>query len=114
MERVREVGRGGEESEAEKTFTAHTHICCVIGTGVDDDILRNAGIEKAEAFAAVTDSDYINIMAALIAKEIYHVHKVIAGIVNPRRLKITQELGLEAICPLTLGAQHIFDALVKK
>lgn len=114
VERVREVGRGGEESEAEKTFTAHTHICCVIGTGVDDDILRNAGIEKAEAFAAVTDSDYINIMAALIAKEIYHVHKVIAGIVNPRRLKITQELGLEAICPLTLGAQHIFDALVKK
>lgn len=114
VERVREVERGGEEKEAEKTFTAHTHICCVIGSGIDEEVLKDAGMERAEAFAAVTDSDYINIMASLIAKEIYRIPKVITGIVNPRRLTITQELGLEAICPLTLGAQFIFNALVKK
>ncbi len=51
---------------------------------------RNPGVEEADAFAAVTESDYANIMAGLIAKEIFHapsVPRVIARVVNPKHQK---------------------------
>jgi len=47
----------------------------IIGTGIDEDILREADIQNADAFVAVTDGDKINIMAALIAKEVYGISK---------------------------------------
>jgi len=86
-------------------------IRCILGVGIDEDVLRAAGIEEAEAFAAVTDNDYANIMASLMAKEIYRVPRVIARITDPQRERIFHEMGIETICPTTLGARSIVEQL---
>lgn len=86
-------------------------IRCVLGVGIDEDVLQAAGIEGAEAFAAVTDNDYTNIMAGVMAREIYKVPRVIARITDPQRERIFQTMGIETICPTTLGARSILDQL---
>ncbi|CAA9581191.1 MAG: TrkA-like protein, partial [uncultured Thermomicrobiales bacterium] len=49
----------------------------VLGTGIDEDVLRSAGIEDADAFVAVTEGDNRNIMAAQVAREVFGVPKVV-------------------------------------
>ncbi len=83
----------------------------IIGNGVDEEVLRRAGIETANAFAAVTNGDNRNIMASQIAKEIFHVQKVVCRIYDPLRQATYNELGLETICPTTVGADLLFNAL---
>jgi trk system potassium uptake protein TrkA len=81
------------------------------GNGIDEEVLKRAGIESADAFAAVTNGDNRNIMASQIAREIFRVKKVICRIYDPLREKTYQELGLETICPTIIGANMVFDAL---
>jgi trk system potassium uptake protein len=81
------------------------------GNGVDEEVLRRAGTESADAFAAVTNGDNRNIMASQIAKEIFHVKRVICRIYDPLRQKTYEELGLETFSPTILGANVLFDAL---
>jgi len=86
----------------------------VQGSGIDEEVLKRAGIETADAFAAVTNGDNRNIMASQIAKEIFQVKKVICRIYDPIRESTYRELGMETICPTLVGAQMIFDALTDK
>lgn len=83
-----------------------------IGSGVDEDVLRRAGLAEADAFAAVTNGDNRNIMASQIAKEIFHVRKVVCRIYDPIRQSTYNELGIEAICPTIVGADLMFQALM--
>ena len=85
----------------------------IIGNGVDEEILMRAGIKDADAFIAVTNGDNRNIMASQIAKEIFNVKKVICRIYDPIRESTYSELGLETFCPTKIGAQMLFDTLVK-
>jgi trk system potassium uptake protein len=83
----------------------------VTGNGVDEDVLRRAGIESADAFVAATNGDNRNIMASQIAKEIFHVQKVVCRIYDPIRQITYSELGIETISPTITGANLIFKAL---
>ena len=83
----------------------------VIGNGVEEDVLRRAGIESADAFVAATNGDNRNIMASQIAKEIFHVQKVVCRIYDPIRQVTYSELGIETICPTIIGANFIFKAV---
>src|SRR5579885_2934190 len=83
----------------------------IVGNGVDEEVLRRAGIEKADAFAAVTNGDNRNIMASQIAKEIFHVKKVVCRIYDPIRQATYNMLGLDTICPTTIGANLFFGVL---
>jgi len=83
----------------------------VLGNGIDEDVLRQAGIEQADGFASLTNGDNRNIMAAQIAREIFHVPKVITRIYDPIRENVYGELGLNAICPTLIGAQEIHRLL---
>ncbi|MEO7020060.1 MAG: TrkA family potassium uptake protein [Ktedonobacteraceae bacterium] len=85
----------------------------IIGNGVDEDVLVRAGIKKADAFVAVTNGDNRNIMASQIAREIFHVQKVMCRIYDPIREETYRELGLETICPTIMGAQVFFDAVTR-
>src|ERR687883_692303 len=67
----------------------------VFGSAVDEDILRRAGTERANAFVAVTNADTTNIMAAQLAQHIFGVKKVICRLYDPSREPIYSELGLE-------------------
>ena len=83
----------------------------ITGNGVDEEVLRRAGIVSADAFIAVTNGDNRNIMASQIAREIFHVKKVICRIYDPIRQSTYTELGLEAICPTIMGADKITELL---
>jgi trk system potassium uptake protein TrkA len=83
----------------------------ITGNGVDEDVLRRAGIESADAFAAVTNGDNRNIMASQIAKVIFHVQKVVCRIYDPIRQSTYNELGIETMSPTIVGANLLFNAL---
>ncbi|MGH2506431.1 MAG: potassium channel family protein [Ktedonobacteraceae bacterium] len=85
----------------------------IVGNGVDEDVLLRAGIKQANAFIAVTDGDNRNIMASQIAREIYHVQRVMCRIYDPIREETYRGLGLETICPTIMGAQVFFDAVTR-
>ncbi|MCE1255071.1 MAG: TrkA family potassium uptake protein, partial [Anaerolineae bacterium] len=83
----------------------------VQGVGFDKDILLQAGIEQAEAFAATSPVDNANIIAARIAQNIYHVPRVVARLYDPRRAEIYRRLGLVTISMTTWGAERINEFL---
>ena len=84
----------------------------VLGTGIDVDVLKSAGIAHADAFAAVTNFDNTNIMACQVSKEIFGVKKVLARIYDPGREGLYHQLGLETICPTTLLSTAAHDILL--
>ncbi len=81
----------------------------LLGNGVDEEVLRRAGIEEADVFVAMTQGDNRNVMAAQIAKHIFNVPRVISRIYDPLRQELYNTLGIEAFSPTT-----IFAELVKK
>src|SRR6478735_5356612 len=77
----------------------------ILGTGIDEDVLRRAGIEGARTFIAVTDKDNPNIMAAQIAQTVFHVPEVMARVYDVERAQTYAELGMNTICPTATIAQ---------
>ena len=85
----------------------------VNGYGFDEDTLKEAGIEKCDAFAAVTDQDNSNTMAAEIASKVYGVSRVVARLHDVERESTLQQLGLDYVCGTTLVAQMVLDKLIE-
>jgi trk system potassium uptake protein TrkA len=83
----------------------------MVGNGIDLEVLLRAGIERADAFAAVTQGDNRNIMASQIAKHIYNVKHVVTRIYDPIRQDTFQALGLDAISPTVIGARVFYSML---
>ena len=83
----------------------------LFGNGLDQEVLKRAGIEEADAFVVVTQGDNRNVMAAQIAKHIFNVPRVICRIYDPLRQEIYQTLGLEAISPTTVFAHLLKEKL---
>ena len=83
----------------------------VLGNGIDEDVLRQAGIETADGFASLTNGDNRNIMAAQIAREIFKIPRVITRIYDPMRQDVYTELGLDTVCPTLSGARQIHAML---
>ncbi len=81
------------------------------GYGYDEETLKAAGIDKCDAFAAVTDLDNSNMMAAEVATKIYGVSRVVTRLYNPERARTLQTLGLDHVCGTTMVAQAILDKL---
>lgn len=85
----------------------------VVGTGIDYDVLKRAGAASADGFVAVTNGDNRNIMAALIAQRMFKIKRIVARIYDPPRGQMYRELGVETVCPTTVGAKLIRDVLIK-
>ena len=84
----------------------------ILGMGIDEDVLKKAGIERAGAFAATTNGDNTNIMSAQIAKVKYKVSRVIARLYDPLRAEAYRELGVDTISPTLLGAGMCRDFIL--
>jgi trk system potassium uptake protein TrkA len=82
------------------------------GIGFDRDLLRRAGIEKAEAVAAVTNGDNSNILVARVARETFGVERVVARIYDPRRAAIYQRLGIATVAPALWTTERVLRRLV--
>ncbi|MEY4322316.1 MAG: hypothetical protein RL410_97 [Actinomycetota bacterium] len=85
------------------TFTGRT----ITGVGFDRDRLKEAGIERADAFAAVSSGDNSNIISARVARETFGVKNVVARIYDPRRAEIYQRLGIETVATVAWTTQQI-------
>ncbi len=85
----------------------------VLGTGIDEDVLRRAGIESADTFIAVTNGDNTNAMSAQIAQQIYNVSRVVARLYDPVREETYQLLGLDTVSPTNIGVQKIQEMITR-
>jgi trk system potassium uptake protein TrkA len=81
------------------------------GEALNQDVLHRAGIERAEALAAVTNSDTLNAVVAHVARTVYHVPHVVARNFNPRWRPVHEAFGLQAVSSTTWGAQRIEEML---
>jgi trk system potassium uptake protein len=84
----------------------------VAGVGFDRDTLLEAGIETADAFAAVSNGDNSNILAARVARETYGVANVVARIYDPGRAEIYQRLGIPTVATVIWATDQILRRLV--
>jgi trk system potassium uptake protein len=84
----------------------------VIGTAIDEDVLRDAGIESADAFVAVTNGDNRNIMASQVARHIFNVPEVVCRIYDPVREDTYRRLGLTTVCPTTSIAAQVLEQVL--
>jgi len=84
----------------------------VTGVGFDRDVLREAGIQDADAFAAVSNGDNSNILAARVARETYGVQNVVARIYDPGRAEIYQRLGIPTVATVLWATDQILRRLL--
>ncbi len=84
----------------------------VTGVGFDRDTLIEAGIERAEAFAAVSSGDNSNIIAARVARETFGVENVVARIYDPARAEVYQKLGIPTVATVRWTADQVLRRLL--
>ncbi|MBC7551533.1 MAG: TrkA family potassium uptake protein [Cellulomonas sp.] len=84
----------------------------VTGLGFDRDTLAQAGIDDAYAFAAVSDGDNSNILAARVVRETFGVDHVVARIYDPRRAEIYQRLGIPTVATVRWTADQVMRRLL--
>ena len=74
----------------------------LLGNGTDLDVMRTAGVDKADAFFTLTQGDNRNLMGAQIAKQIFGVKQVIAKVNDPVRAQTYRELGINTFSRTTI------------
>lgn len=83
-----------------------------IGIGFDRELLVKAGIERAEALAAVTNGDNSNILVARVARETFGIERVVARIYDPQRAAVYQRLGIATVAPALWTTERVLRRLV--
>ena len=84
----------------------------VTGVGFDRDTLRQADIENAYAFAAVSSGDNSKILATRVARETFHVPHVVARIYDPGRAEIYQRLGIPTVAAVRWSADQVLRRIL--
>jgi trk system potassium uptake protein len=84
----------------------------VTGVGFDRDVLIEAGIERAEGFAAVSSGDNSNVIAARVVRESFGVSRVVARIYDPRRAEVYQRLGIPTVATVRWTADQMLRKLL--
>lgn len=101
-----------QNREAFRRLGAHFDGLTITGVGFDRDTLLAAGIERAEAFAAVSNGDNSNIIAARVARETFGVAHVVARIYDPARAEIYQRLGIPTVATVLWTADQVMRRLL--
>ncbi len=83
----------------------------VVGHGMDTDLLREAGIEEADALVASTDGDNTNIVIAQVAKKLFGVQTVVARVLDPARADFYAERGVRVVCPTSAAIGTVLAAV---
>jgi trk system potassium uptake protein TrkA len=82
------------------------------GVGFDREVLTEAGIERAEAFAAVSNGDNSNILAARVVRETFDVHNVVARIYDPGRAEVYERLGIPTVATVRWTSDQVLRRLL--
>ncbi len=84
----------------------------ITGIGFDRAVLTQAGIERADAFAAVSSGDNSNIISARVARETFSVQRVAARIYDPRRAEVYERLGIPTVATVRWTADQMLRKLL--
>ena len=90
------------------TFNGRT----ITGVGFDRDVLIQAGVEQADAFAAVSSGDNSNIISARLARETFSVPRVVARIYDAKRAEVYERLGIPTVATVRWTADRIIRHLL--
>ena len=85
----------------------------VLGQGFDRDVLLTAGIETADAFAAVSSGDNSNIISARLARETFGVNRVVARIYDSKRAEVYERLGIPTIATVPWTTDRLLNTLTR-
>jgi trk system potassium uptake protein TrkA len=83
----------------------------LVGHGMDTDLLREAGIEDAEAVVVSTDGDNTNIVIGQVAQKRFGIACVVARILDPARAEFYSKRGLRVVCPTKIAIDDLNDAV---
>src|SRR6266498_1644845 len=84
----------------------------VTGVGFDRDVLVEAGVERAEAFAAVSSGDNSNIISARVARETFGVEHVVARIYDAKRAEVYERLGIPTVATVPWTTDRLMRTLL--
>jgi trk system potassium uptake protein TrkA len=84
----------------------------VKGVGFDRETLVEAGIRRADAFAAVSSGDNSNIIAARVARETFGVQRVVARIYDPKRAEVYERLGIPTVATVPWTASRLLKSVL--
>ena len=101
-----------QNADAFRRLPAEFSGTTVTGIGFDRDVLRAAGIERADAFAAVSSGDNSNIISARLARETFGVSRVVARIYDARRAQVYERLGIPTVATIRWAADRMVRHLV--
>jgi len=82
----------------------------IVGHGMDAEVLREAGIEEAEAVVVATDGDNTNIVIGQVAQKRFDIRCVVVRVLDPARARFYQERGLRTVCPTSVAIETLLQA----
>lgn len=82
------------------------------GDATEIDVLEQARLRQSDLLVACTENDNVNMMVAQVARDIFHVKKVMARVFDPERASIYKDLNIETICPTQLSAIQFRKAIL--
>ena len=83
----------------------------IMGDATHTAVLEEAKLKKADIFFAVTHEDNVNLMVAQVARKVFNVPHVLARVFDPKREQVFDRLGIETICPTSVGAEMFLSAV---
>jgi trk system potassium uptake protein len=83
----------------------------VVGHGMDTDVLREAGVEDADAVVVATDGDNTNIVIGQVAQKRFGIDCTVVRVLDPARADFYRERGLRTVCPTSTAIDVLTDAV---
>lgn len=100
-----------ENEDALSRLGEHWPGAFVVGHGMDADLLREAGIEEADAVVAATDGDNTNIVIGQVAQKRFDIQCVVVRVLDPARAQFYAKRGLRTVCPTSTAIATLMDAV---
>jgi trk system potassium uptake protein TrkA len=83
----------------------------IVGHGMDTAVLREAGIDDADAVVAATDGDNTNIVIGQVAQKRFGIGCVVVRVLDPARAEFYSQRGLRTVCPTKTAIDALTDAV---
>ncbi len=108
-----EVTAIDENEDALQRLGEHWSGGFVVGHGMDVDVLREAGIEEADAVVVATNGDNTNLVVGQVAQKQFDIQTTIVRVLDPARAKVYASLGLRTISPTSTAIDFLTEAVRK-
>ncbi|HUQ57417.1 TrkA family potassium uptake protein [Lentzea sp.] len=101
-----------KDSQSFRRLGSDFHGQQVVGNGFDRNVLIEAGVERAGAFAAVSSGDNSNIISARVARETFGVEHVVARIYDHKRAAVYERLGIPTVATVPWSTDRFLRMLL--